>query len=73
MAAGETYCEIDDAAFPSGEIRGQLSLSSPVPALPAGAPEVLALALIGAGLLVAGRASRARQLGSQTSEAGGGR
>jgi hypothetical protein len=25
MLAGQTYCEIDDVAFPSGEVRGQLT------------------------------------------------
>ncbi len=39
MLAGEIYCEMDDAAFPSGEIRGQLTLPSVVPAL---TPEALA-------------------------------
>jgi hypothetical protein len=34
MTAGETYCEVDDATFPSGEIRGQLTLPVPTPAVP---------------------------------------
>jgi hypothetical protein len=39
MLAGDIYCEMDDAAFPSGEIRGQLTLPSVVPTL---TPEALA-------------------------------
>jgi hypothetical protein len=48
VLAGETYCEIDDGAFPSGEIRGQLAL--PTPAVPVHAIALLALALGGAGI-----------------------
>ncbi len=49
MLAGETYCELDDAAFPSGEIRGQLTIPRVAPAL-----SVESLALLGALLACAG-------------------
>jgi CHRD domain len=46
MAAGQTYCEIDDAAFPGGEIRAALiPQGPPVPALPTRAIGALALIL----------------------------
>ncbi len=53
ILAGETYCEMDDAAFPSGEIRGQLTIPSVVPAL-----SVESLALLVALLACAGVARR---------------
>jgi MYXO-CTERM domain-containing protein len=56
MIAGETYCEIDDAAFPTGEIRGQLAVPVPSPAEPWWGVAGLA-ALLG----FAGAASRRRR------------
>jgi hypothetical protein len=45
MTAGETYCEVDDTAFPSGEIRGQLTLPAPTPAAPGWVVACLAVLL----------------------------
>jgi hypothetical protein len=49
--AGQTYCEIDDAAFPSGEIRGQLTVSVAAPAFPPLAVGLLVIVLGGVGLV----------------------
>jgi hypothetical protein len=54
MLAGQTYCNVHDATFPSGEIRGQL-VGNPVPALPLPLVGLLALALAGAGAWAARR------------------
>jgi hypothetical protein len=55
MLNGQTYCEIDDGAFPSGEIRGQVAAPPPAPALPAAALPLLVFALGAAGILVTRR------------------
>jgi hypothetical protein len=59
MLTGETYCEVDDAAFPSGEIRGQLTIPLGVPAL-----SVESMALLGALLACAGVARQRIHAGS---------
>jgi hypothetical protein len=48
MLAGDTYCEIADNTFPSGEIRGQLAAATP--AIPAPAVLLLLLAVGSAGI-----------------------
>jgi hypothetical protein len=53
LLAGETYCEIDDGAFPSGEIRGRLTVLPAAPAL--GRWEVAWLAVLLAGMAIAAR------------------
>ena len=58
MLSGQTYCEIDDAAFPAGEIRGQLTVATPIPALPPGALALLAAAICGAGIAALRRSDR---------------
>jgi hypothetical protein len=63
VLAGETYCEIDDPAFPSGEIRGQLRVPPPVPALPPHGVAIVAVVLAGIGsqlLLTRRRATNVR-------------
>jgi len=52
LLAAKTYCEVDDPAFPSGEIRGQLSPPSAAPALMPVGVGWLALALGGAGIVL---------------------
>ena len=52
LLASKTYCEVDDPAFPSGEIRGQLSLPSVAPALMPVDVAWVALALGGAGIVL---------------------
>ena len=55
MLGGQTYCEIDNPFFPSGEIRGQLTQVAP--ALPGGTIPLLFLTLAGIGLAL-GRSRR---------------
>jgi hypothetical protein len=59
ILAGQSYCEVDDAVFPSGEIRGQLTNASaaPAPALPGAMSLILVLALIGIGVASQRRAA----------------
>ena len=49
VVAGQTYCEVDDALFPAGEIRGQVTAPAATPAL---AP--VAIGALGAALAAAG-------------------
>jgi hypothetical protein len=51
ILVGEAYCEIDDAAFPSGEIRGQLSPPFSTQALPAWLSAGLGALLLAMGCL----------------------
>lgn len=58
MLAGKAYCELDSAAFPQGEIRGQFALPTATPALsPAGVFALLS-ALGGASLAALRRRGR---------------
>ena len=66
MLAGETYCEMDDAAFPSGEIRGQLAIPSVVPALPVESTALLGVLLAWAS--VARQRIQARSGGSRAQD-----
>lgn len=50
LLAGQTYCEIDDATFPTGEIRGQLTTLAPAPAMAPWGVAGLALLLAWAGI-----------------------
>jgi hypothetical protein len=50
MLMGQSYCEVADAVFPSGEIRGQLTSGTSAPALPTGGLTLLGLALMAMGL-----------------------
>jgi hypothetical protein len=52
LLAGEGYCEIDDAAFPTGEIRGQIRGPSSAPAVERRHLAILWLALGLTGALV---------------------
>lgn len=61
LLAAKAYCEVDDPAFPSGEVRGQLSLPPVVPALMPAGVGWLAIALGGAGVV----ALRARGRGTR--------
>jgi CHRD domain len=58
MLAGQTYCEIDDATFPSGEIRGQLILPPAAPAVTPCGVAWLALIVGCAGVVSRGVARR---------------
>lgn len=58
LLRGEGYCEVRDVAFPSGEVRGQLLATTPVPAFPWPSTAVLALVLsLCAALAVRARAA----------------
>jgi hypothetical protein len=61
LLAGQAYCEIDDGAFPSGEIRGQLTTASPAPALPPAGLGFLVVLLGGVGLAALRRRARGSQ------------
>lgn len=50
MLSGDTYCQVDDPSFPSGEIRGQLPIPPPaLPALPPSGVAILVVVLAGVG------------------------
>ncbi len=60
MLGGKSYCEIADGAFPTGEIRGQLTPTTPTstPALPPGAAVALLLLLGGTGAWATAKRNR---------------
>src|ERR1019366_1524382 len=60
MLAAKTYCEVDDSAFPSGELRGPLSLPSAAPALPPVGVGWLAIALGAMGIALLRTRGRGR-------------
>jgi hypothetical protein len=55
VVSGQTYCEIADAEFPSGELPGQLSVAPAVPAIPTGSTGLLIIALLGMGIAIGGQ------------------
>lgn len=64
ILAAKTYCEVDDSAFPSGELRGPLSFPSAAPALPPVGVGWLAIALGAMGIALLrtrGRGMRTRE------------
>ena len=52
MLNGQTYCNVHSTTFGAGEIRGQLALAAPAPALPSWAFVVMAGGLLAAGGLM---------------------
>jgi hypothetical protein len=58
LLADQAYCEVDDSAFPGGEIRGQFPSAAQTPALPPVAVAVLFFGLALAGATATRRVSR---------------
>lgn len=59
VLSDQTYCEVDDAVFPSGEIRGQLP-PAPAPALPLPSVAALFVALALGGVALQGSRGRSK-------------